>query len=145
MSDTPGYRIGIVRWRDAQAVLSAIRFPIFVDEQHMPRELELDGLDPECMHVLATDTSGRGIGTGRLLPDGHIGRMAVMPAWRRHGVGSALLATLIELAHKRGDRLVILNAQTYVTQFYARAGFVVSSDEFMEAGIPHVEMRRALR
>jgi predicted GNAT family N-acyltransferase len=142
MANVHNYSVASVSWRDAQAVLCAIRYAVFVDEQHVPRELELDGLDPGCVHVLATDGAGRGIGAGRLLPDGHIGRMAVLPVWRRLGVGSAMLATLMELARLRGDREVILNAQTYVIRFYERAGFAVTSAEFMEAGIAHVEMRR---
>jgi predicted GNAT family N-acyltransferase len=70
--------------------------------------------------------------------------MAVLKSWRRTGVGSAILAKLIGLAQTRGDRVLILNAQSYVTAFYRRAGFEVTSAEFTEAGIPHVEMRRDL-
>jgi len=133
-----------VSWAEAGPVLRAIRFEVFVNEQAVPEALEWDGLDPQCRHVLARDASGVPIGTGRLLPDGHIGRMAVLESWRRTGVGNAILAKLIGLAQARGDRVLILNAQSYVTAFYRRAGFEVTSAEFMEAGIPHVEMRRVL-
>ena len=138
------YTIREVSWDEASDKLSELRRRVFVCEQGVPEALEWDGLDPACRHVIAEDANGGAIGTGRLLPDGHIGRMAVDKAWRRHGVGSAILARLIEMARARGDRVVALHAQSYVTDFYRRAGFEVTSAEFMEAGIPHVEMRLEL-
>jgi predicted GNAT family N-acyltransferase len=83
------------------------------------------------------------IGTARLLPDGHIGRMAVLRDWRRYRAGRAMLDALLERARAGGHREAIVNAQIYITAFYAQAGFSVTSDPFDEAGIPHVEMRRA--
>lgn len=138
------YRIEQVSWDSAGPLLRAIRYQVFVAEQGVPEALEWDGLDPRCVHVLARDGEGMPIGTGRLLPDAHIGRMAVLKAWRRTGVGSAILAKLLEIARLRGEREVILNAQSYVLDFYRRAGFRVTSDEFMEADIPHREMRLRL-
>ena len=84
-----------VNWHDACDRLRAIRTSVFVQEQHVPEELEWDGLDEHCLHVLAEAAAGDAIGTGRLLPDGHIGRMAVVAAWRGRGVGGMLLAELI--------------------------------------------------
>jgi predicted GNAT family N-acyltransferase len=139
------FTVDEVSWTEAGPALTAIRFAVFVEEQGVPAALELDGLDPQCRHVLARDARGAPVGTARLLPDGHIGRMAVSKPWRRAGVGSAMLAKLIALSRARGDRVLILNAQSYVTAFYRRAGFEVSSAAFVEAGIPHVEMRRFLR
>jgi predicted GNAT family N-acyltransferase len=118
---------------------------VFVCEQGVPEALEWDGLDPACRHVVAETVAGEAIGTGRLLPDGHVGRMAVTKAWRRAGVGSALLERLVAMARARGDRLVVLHAQAYVTDFYRRAGFDAVGAQFMEAGIAHVEMRKRLR
>jgi len=138
------FRVEQVAWADAQHQLRAVRFEVFVKEQGVPEALEWDGLDSDCQHVLAQDVQGVAIATGRLLPDGHIGRMAVLGNWRRSGVGTAVLAELIRIASARGHALVVLHAQSYVTQFYARMGFVVTSAEFMEAGIPHVEMRMQL-
>jgi len=139
------YSIESVRWADEAAALRAIRHQVFVLEQGVPEVLEWDGLDPDCLHVVARDHAGTPIGTGRLLPDGHIGRMAVRQSWRRAGVGSALLAALIAIARTRGDRVVILSAQSYVLDFYRRAGFEVTSEEYLEAGIKHHEMRMRLR
>jgi predicted GNAT family N-acyltransferase len=93
---------------------------------------------------MASDRVGHPIATGRLLPDGHIGRMAVLKNWRRQGVGSAVLNALLNIARARGDELTVLHAQSYATQFYLRSGFEITSGEFIEAGIPHVEMRRRL-
>ncbi len=129
-----------VDWASVGPVLRAIRFDVFVTEQGVPEALEWDGMDPLCVHVLARNRQGAPIGTGRLLPDCHIGRMAVLKECRRSGVGSAMLAKLVELARHRGDREVCLNAQSYVVEFYRRAGFQVTSDEFIEAGIPHRQM-----
>ena len=134
-----------VAWDEAGERLRAIRREVFVHEQGVPEDLEWDGLDHLCRHVLAETASGEAIGTGRLLPDGHIGRMAVRKPWRREGVGSALLDRLVSIARARGDASIVLHAQSYVTAFYRRAGFESFDDEFMEAGIPHVRMRLRLR
>jgi predicted GNAT family N-acyltransferase len=143
MSSEP-FHVEQVMWSEAAAALRAIRYDVFVAEQGVPEALEWDGIDPDCAHVLARDSAGAPIGTGRLLPDGYIGRMAVVKAWRRRGVGRAMLAALVALAKSRGDRVVALHAQVYVTAFYEHAGFVVAGGQFMEAGIAHVEMRKDL-
>ena len=140
MNEPPQFNIEEVRWEEACAQLRAIRREVFVVEQHVPEALEWDGIDGDCAHVLARSADGSPIGTGRLLPDGHIGRMAVLKAWRRRGVGSALLTRLMELARRRGLREVALNAQTYAIPFYAGHGFRAVGEEFMEAGIPHRAM-----
>jgi predicted GNAT family N-acyltransferase len=138
------FRIERVSWDECGPVLRAIRCEVFVREQRVPEALEWDGLDAQCLHVLARDACARPIATGRLLPDGHIGRMAVLKPWRRRGVGGAVLDELLSMARARGDAVLILHAQSYVTAFYRRAGFAVTSAEFMEAGIAHVEMRMRL-
>jgi predicted GNAT family N-acyltransferase len=143
MTNEHAYKVERVSWASAGEALRAIRHRVFVREQGVPEALEWDGLDPGCIHVLACDARGMPIGTGRLLPDGHIGRMAVLLLWRRSGVGSAVLAELVAIARARGDKTIILHAQSYVLDFYRKAGFEVTSPEFMEAGIPHREMRLA--
>lgn len=139
------YTVEHVSWESHARELSAIRHRVFVEEQNVPEELEWDEADARCEHVLARAGDGTPIGTGRLLPDGHIGRMAVLPRWRGQGVGSAVLETLIEIAIARGDNEVILHAQTAAMDFYRRHGFHVQGDEFMEANIPHYIMLRRLR
>jgi predicted GNAT family N-acyltransferase len=128
-----------VTWQEAATALSAVRHAVFVEEQGVPEALEWDEHDAASVHVLAS-CGGEPIGTGRLLPDGHIGRMAVLAGWRRRGVGSAILTMLIGIARERGDAVSRLNAQTHALAFYARHGFSAVGPEFMEAGIPHREM-----
>lgn len=140
----PDISIRILPWIEGRAAASAIREAVFIAEQGVPPEIELDEWDERCDHALAFDARGRAVGTGRLLPDGHIGRMAVLREHRGRGVGAAILEALIERARRRGMRRVVLNAQTHAAGFYARFGFAVSGDEYVEAGIPHVEMARAL-
>lgn len=130
--------------RDVDA-LRAVREPVFVQEQHVPIELEWDEFDPQCVHVLARDRTGRPIGTGRLTPERKIGRMAVLREWRGKGVGEAMLQALLDEASHHRLSEVRLHAQVSAMNFYAKHGFVPVGDRFMEAGIEHQSMRRALR
>jgi predicted GNAT family N-acyltransferase len=137
-------RIELLPWEQAREEASRIRFRVFVVEQGVPSEIELDAQDPLCMHALAFDERGAAVGTGRLLPDGHIGRMAVLEERRGHGVGSALLARLIDAARERGDREILLSAQVHAVDFYRRHGFETVGEVYEEAGIPHRAMRYSL-
>jgi predicted esterase YcpF (UPF0227 family)/predicted GNAT family N-acyltransferase len=136
-----GRRVVTGRWEDLRDEASRIRLEVFVDEQQVPLEEELDARDAQCLHAIAYDVDGQPMGTGRLLPDGHIGRMAVRKAWRGQGVGSLLLSTLMDAARRRGDAEVVLDAQLHARPFYARHGFVEEGETFMDAGIPHRVMR----
>lgn len=127
-------------WAAARARAAPIRFTVFVEEQKVPEDAEIDAWDPQCVHALAFDEEGRALGTGRLLPDGHIGRMAVLKQARQHGVGSALLAALMAEARRRGHARAALSAQTHAIPFYRRHGYVVTSGEYLDCGIPHVDM-----
>jgi predicted GNAT family N-acyltransferase len=135
------YFVMLVDWRDAHVMLAQVRTTVFVEEQGVPPEIEMDGLDPECAHALARDLDGQPVGAGRLMPDGRIGRMAVLSDWRGSGVGGALLATLVTEAKRRGLAEVYLHSQSHAKAFYERHGFVVEGEEYLEAGIPHVGMR----
>lgn len=138
------YTVRTAQWpADAQA-LRALRHAVFVAEQGVPEAIEWDGLDEQCLHALAVGPDASAIGCGRLLPDGHIGRMAVLRAWRKQGVGGALLLHLIALARARGHTRVMLNAQTHALDFYRRHGFEPVGPAFMEAGIAHRAMELAL-
>lgn len=139
-----GIRIQLDDWDALREEASRIRFSVFVQEQKVPAEIELDDWDARSLHALASDTSGAVVGTGRLLPDGHIGRMAVLAPARGTGIGTALLGALMQAARERGDREVMLSAQTHAVPFYARLGFAVEGAIYQEAGIDHVDMRRAL-
>lgn len=136
--------VRILPWSDARAEARRIRETVFVAEQGVPSDIELDDWDERCEHALAYDAGGRAVGTGRLLPDGHIGRMAVLREARGQGVGGRVLEALIDRARERGMRRVALNSQTHAAPFYARYGFVVVGETFMEAGIAHVAMERDL-
>jgi predicted GNAT family N-acyltransferase len=137
-------KVSIGTWAEQQAVAQAIRYAVFVIEQKIPVALEWDDMDAACVHAVAYDEHGWGLGTGRLLPDGHIGRMAVKKGARGSGVGGAILDALVGAAQDRGDQVVMLNAQTQAEPFYARHGFLRDGHEFIEAGIPHIGMRRVL-
>lgn len=131
-------------WSELQAAARPIRQAVFVQEQHVPEEMEWDGYDAPSRHVIARNAAGLPIGTGRLLPDGHIGRMSVLPDWRSHEVGSALFERLLQLARSCRMPRIALHAQTQVSGFYQRYGLVAEGPEFLEAGIPHIRMTRAL-
>ena len=138
------FAVRLVDWSGAGDELRAVRRAVFIVEQSIPEEMEWDADDAVCRHALAEDAAGRPVGCGRLLADGHIGRLAVLSAWRGRGVGSALLQRLVDLARSLGHSQVILNAQTRAMPFYARHGFAAVGDEFIEAGIAHQAMARNL-
>lgn len=131
------FTVRVASWSDDRAVLQALRRAVFVIEQHVPENLEWDEADAASLHALALDAQGMTVGTGRLLPDGHIGRMAVIRERRGQGAGSAILEFLIGQARRQGMRSLQLHAQTHAIGFYARQGFVAQGGEFLEAGIPH--------
>ena len=134
-------RIELMSWAQARAEARRIRLAVFVEEQRVPVEIEWDDQDETSIHALAYDGAGRAIATGRLLSDGHIGRMAVLKEWRGKGVGGAILERLIGVARERGDKEIELFAQTHALEFYRRYGFAEYGEVFEEAGIPHQAMR----
>jgi predicted GNAT family N-acyltransferase len=141
---SPVFTVRPVNWQASRDALRAVRRTVFIKEQKVPEELEWDDADDRAYHVLATAVDGKPIGTGRLLLDCHIGRMAVVKSWRGRGVGSAILAMLIDFARKEGCDAVHLNAQTHALAFYERFGFTPVGGLFDEAGIPHQAMTLAL-
>lgn len=137
-------RIELGDWESMRQWAEPLRFAVFVEEQRVPAEIELDSFDLLSVHAVAFDASGSPIGTGRLLPDGHIGRMAVAKAARGGGVGSALLKCLMDEARRRGHKHAVLSAQTHAAEFYRKHGYRAYGDEYDDAGIPHIDMRCAL-
>ena len=138
------WQIEQVDWQAHREELLRIRYRVFVDEQGVPAELEHDEHDSGAMHLLARTAGKIPVATARMLGDGHIGRMAVLPAWRRHGIGSALLRKLIGIAHHRGMSQVHLHAQCHAESFYRRLGFVAEGEVFPDAGIDHRRMNLRL-
>lgn len=128
-----------VEFADRLDEIRSIRFTVFVDEQEVPAEIEMDEWDERSRHVLAS-VAGVSIGTGRLLPDGHIGRVAVLKEWRGKGIGLVLMKELMRMGETSNMARFILSAQTHAIPFYERLGFCVLGDVYEEAGIPHVEM-----
>jgi predicted GNAT family N-acyltransferase len=130
-------------WSEDKEQLVALRTRVFVDEQKVPASLEEDGLDADCLHVKALQGCTC-IGTGRLLPNGYIGRMCVANEFRNQGIGTLMLENLVQQAQTAGHRQVMLNSQSYAIPFYQRNGFTTDSEEFIEAGIPHRHMVKVL-
>ncbi len=127
-------------WARLGREAGAIRHEVFVKEQRVPEELELDALDPLSVHLVAR-RGGTALATARLTPDGHIGRVAVLPEHRGRGIGQELVKALIGISLQRGDPVLELNSQTTAIAFYRRLGFEPEGPVFMDAGLPHRRMR----
>lgn len=138
------YKIVLGTWADLERDAASVREEVFIQEQGVSVEEEMDQRDPACIHAVAYGPDGTAAGTGRLLPDGHIGRMAVRKPHRGKGVGALLLAQLVDEARRRGHLQVELAAQVHAQAFYAAQGFVAEGPVFLDAGIDHVNMRRVL-
>jgi len=141
---TQPFAVRIVRWEAERARLQSLRTEVFVVEQRVPAELEFDEGDPVGRHALALDPNGQAIGCARLLRDASIGRVAVLSAWRGRRIGSAMLARLMDVAGYAGFERVGLNARSDTQAFYAHLGFAARGEEYVEVGIRHQRMERAL-
>ena len=131
-------------WVDLGEQASAIRYEVFVKEQQVPVSLELDEMDALCLHALAKDENGESVATGRLLPNGHIGRMAVKRSERNKGVGALVLRSLMDAARLKTYSEVLLGAQMHAKGFYVKQGFIEYGEVFMDANIPHIMMKKSL-
>jgi predicted GNAT family N-acyltransferase len=138
------FTVSLVNWHDGEPLLRAVREAVFVREQSVPEELEWDGMDDGSRHALALSLNGEAIGCGRIMPNGHIGRIAVLPQWRNMRVGTAIMEALLDEAHARGYKQVDVHAQTQAVPFYHIFGFVEYGKEFMDAGMPHRKMKLKL-
>lgn len=135
------FHIRLAFWQKDNAALRHIRETVFVNEQAIPAALEWDAEDSNALHFLAYDDDYP-IGTARLLPDGHIGRLSVLKDWRGLHVGDRLLKRAIVEAEQLGLTRQMLSAQVEKTAFYERFGFKVVSGEYLDAGLPHIDMLR---
>jgi predicted GNAT family N-acyltransferase len=134
------FTISLGSWSRQKASARLVREVVFLAEQKIPEELEWDEWDELSIHAVAADANGVALGTGRLLPDGHIGRMAVLANVRGQGVGRLILQSLMQAAQQRGDKRVVLSAQSHAQDFYRRYGFKSVGEEYKEAEILHIEM-----
>ena len=126
----PSLVVRLGSWAELAAEAGPIRFEVFVEEQKVPAEMELDEFDALSCHALAL-LDGQPVGTGRLLPDGHIGRMAVLAGWRGQGVGAALFRWAFARAEERGCGVVQLTTDKRrpdAQRFYEALGFVASHE-----------------
>ena len=131
----------VVDWETETLTLRNIRTAVFILEQQVPVDLEWDEFDSISTHFLVFNNHGEAVGTARLLPDGYIGRMAVLKEWRGKGYGGAILKKILEELKERHMQKAMLNAQIDAIKFYEKFGFQqVSEEKFLEAGIPHVKM-----
>lgn len=128
-----------VSWETAQQRCLAIRRAVFIEEQGIDSAIEIDGLDAQCSHVIAC-LDGIDVGTARMKPDGHIGRVAVLAVARGQGIGAALMQSLCQLARDQGLHGVHLASQESAIGFYHRLGFADQGEPFIEANIPHMNM-----
>jgi predicted GNAT family N-acyltransferase len=134
-------------WAVLGADATSVRIEVFVKEQGIPADLEWDSLDAEVTHAVVYDKTQQPIATGRLIPPktstdpGKIGRMAVLKAYRRLGVGDLVMRALMAEASHRGYQRLELSAQAYVADFYAKHGFVAEGPLYDDVGIAHVTMR----
>jgi len=138
------FTVSLVPWKDGEPLLKSIRVTVFIKEQGVPAELEWDGLDEGCRHALALSHKGDAIGCGRMLADGHIGRISVLPQWRKQKVGTAIMEALLNYARSHDYKQVDVDAQTYAVPFYRKFDFVEEGETFMDAGLPHIKMRLKL-
>lgn len=135
------YQVEVVSWQSHQAALSQVRQQVFIDEQNVPVELELDDLDADAIHLLVENQENQPIACARLLANGSIGRMAVLMDWRMRGIGLAMLDKAISIHRQLGRNTISLSAQTHAIGFYLKAGFVVVSTPYLDANIQHVDMQ----
>lgn len=134
-------RIRVAEKEDRAAVF-ALRFEVFVKEQNVPPELELDGEDDIALHIMAEE-NGAVVGCARVIlseNDAHIGRLAVKKAYRGKGVGSEICRFILDLCRARGIAHIWLGAQLHAVGFYEKLGFLPRGGIFMDAGIEHIKM-----
>ncbi len=124
---------------DLEAGLRAVRDVVFIEEQNVPKEIEWDGSDADCTHVLITD-GDTPVGCGRINATGRVGRMAVLADRRGEGIGAMVMERLEAIA--RGMKLdrLYLNSQVSAMGFYEKLGYKAIGEPFDEANIPHRKM-----
>jgi len=120
-----------------------IRINVFTNEQQIDPNMEFDGKDHDAVHVLII-CSGKYVGTGRLLKDGHIGRLAVLKEFRGKGFGTEIVKSLIKEAERNNLKRVYLGAQKHAVKFYKKLGFSEYGETFTEVNIEHVQMEKII-
>ncbi len=143
-------KITFHHWQDpvASEIIKKIRYEVFVWEQKVPVDEEIDNFDPVSLHILAhvkiKKSCWQPAGTGRLIPNGHIGRLAVLKKFRRMGIGRTMMTALEKKARDKGFTSIELDAQLQAIPFYEEIGYMAFGGEFTDAGILHRKMKKQL-
>ena len=133
------YKIITGGWGQLEKDAKLIREQVFIQEQGIAPEDEWDDLDATVLYFIVYDRE-QPIATARLLPQHSVGRVAVLMPYRKQGIGKILMEHIIEYARQQNLPYLKLSAQTYVTAFYEALGFVVQGEEYLDCGIPHIDM-----
>ncbi len=141
---TNPFTVSAVSWHDGELMLRSVREAVFIREQGITPEQEWDGLDEGCRHVLVLSHHGAAIGCARMFADGHIGRLAVLPTWRKQKVGTAIIEAMLDYARAHDYPQVDVDAQIHAVPFYQGFDFVKEGEVFLDAGLPHIKMRLKL-
>jgi predicted GNAT family N-acyltransferase len=141
-------KIETVQYQGSMVAIDQIRTKVFQEEQGVSAELEFDGLDPSAIHFLAY-VNGKAVGTARIREiDGDtvkIERLAVLPNYRKQGIGRKLMKSALSTIVQQGKPIAIIHAQAYIAQLYEQLGFAIVGEQFNEAGIPHVKMVKMIK
>ena len=129
----------IAYWQDDKDDLSAVRRQVFINEQHVPEEMEWDDYDQVSTHYLSSIGQSV-VAVARLKPDGQLGRMAVLENYRNQGIGSELVHFILQDLNNKRIKKIYLNGQTTAVPFYKKLGFIEDGEDFYEANIPHLKM-----
>ena len=141
MSNTDEIILEITTWQQAKEDAISVRRRVFIEEQQVLEEIEIDGTDEGFEHIVAFNMKHEAVGTARLNGKGCIGRMAVLESYREKGVGKSMLQKLIEFGKAKGIKQFQLGAQEHAVEFYRKSGFEPDGEEFWEAGIRHIPMK----
>lgn len=139
--DTNDFDIAIVSWSEKQAEITSVRRAVFVEEQNVPEDIDFDGSDTDFTHVLAWDINGLPVGTARINHKGRIGRMAVLKKYRRRGIGRKMIQALMDYGRKNSITNFHVSSQVTAVGFYEIMDFEPFGEEFIEAGITHINMK----
>ena len=134
------FTVSLVCWHDGEPLLKSIREAVFIRELGVTAGLEWDGKDEGCRHALALSLQGDAIGCGRMLPDGHIGHIAVLAQWRKQKVGTAIMEALLDYARAHDYPRVSVDVQSRYVPFYRSLGFVEQGEASGNAVLPHIKM-----
>ena len=136
----PVYLLREATWKADRNELMDVRTSVFIEEQMVPVKDEIDEFDPVSHHVLITDERDKPVGSGRLNPEGQIGRMAVLKEHRGNGIGDMMMRHFMKKALNDGRKIIEMSAQTHAIPFYSKYGFTTVGRVYDEVGIPHQKM-----